>query len=250
VQLVFEYTRRCVNRVRTVARRLLPAQLYRLVHVLYHFARVRYQRFIFFSAMRNYLANPSSCSNPGNPVLQALIYGWGNDEWTASEEYLAACIQHAFKSHGPILECGSGLTTILVAAVAKETGRPYWALEHLAPLAAKTQAYLTKYGLASVFLSLTPLVEYRDFTWYDAPLHQMPDSFTLVLCDGPPGMTKGGRYGLVPVMKDRLAHGCTILLDDAARVQESAIARRWQLDLGAGLLILGSKKPYIEMTVP
>jgi hypothetical protein len=43
------------------------------------------------------------------------------------------------------------------------------------------------------------------------------------VCDGPKGTTRGGRYGLAPVMKDRLAPGCIVLLDDTSREAERAI---------------------------
>jgi hypothetical protein len=111
------------------------------------------------------------------------------------------------------------------------------------------QKYLNRYKLDSVVLYTKPLKDYGDFCWYDAPLESMPDSFSLVVCDGPPGGTKGGRYGLVPIMRERLQPGCVILLDDAGREQELAIARRWEAELGAPFEILGSIKPYIEMTV-
>jgi hypothetical protein len=77
----------------------------------------------------------------------------------------------------------------------------------------------------------------------------MPGRFALVVCDGPPYDTKGGRYGLVPRMRERLQPGCVILLDDAYREQERAIARRWKAELGASFTILGATKPYIEMVV-
>lgn len=77
----------------------------------------------------------------------------------------------------------------------------------------------------------------------------MPDRFTLVICDGPPGSIRGGRYGLVPIMKERLKPGCVILLDDAAREQEQTIAGKWEAELGASSEILGSKKPYIRLMV-
>jgi hypothetical protein len=77
----------------------------------------------------------------------------------------------------------------------------------------------------------------------------MPGVFDLVICDGPPGTTKGGRYGLVPIMRERLKPGCAILLDDAGREQERAIADRWKTELGASFEICGSSKPYIKMTI-
>lgn len=204
---------------------------------------------VFRRAMKQFLEEPDACINPGNPVINDLVYGWGNHVWSAQHEYLADCIDRALTSRGPILECGSGLSTILVGAIAKRRSQSHWALEHTPKWAMKVQKYLDRYKLDSVILCTKPLKDYGDFCWYDAPLESMPDGFFLVICDGPPGTIKGGRYGLVPFMKERLKPGCVILLDDAGREQELAIAKRWEAELGASFEILGSIKPYIEMKV-
>ena len=59
----------------------------------------------------------------------------------------------------------------------------------------------------------------------------MPDAFETIICDGPPGKTRGGRYGLAAIMKAKphLKPGCIILLDDAERQQDHAAAERWSL---------------------
>jgi hypothetical protein len=108
---------------------------------------------------------------------------------------------------------------------------------------------LDRYRLDSVVLCTTRLKDYGEYCWYDAPLASMPVNFSLVVCDGPPGTTKGGRYGLVPVLGKRLGPGCVIILDDAAREHELAIARRWEAELDTLVELRGSRKPYIEMTV-
>ena len=131
----------------------------------------------------------------------------------------------------------------------KNEAKSYWVLEHTPEWATKSPKILRRYKLDSVVLCVKPLKDYGDFCWYDAPLESMPGGFALVVCDGPPGCTKGGRYGLVPIMRERLKPGCVILLDDAGREQELAIARRWEVELGASFTILGSAKPHIKMTV-
>lgn len=199
--------------------------------------------------MTRFLEDPAACSHPGHRVLTDLIYGWGNEAWSAQDEYLAGCLQHALTARGPILECGSGLSTILVGAIATKRGRSHWALEHRPEWAAKVQRCLKRYRLDRVVLCTDPLSDHGSYCWYDAPLAAMPDSFSLVICDGPPAGTKGGRYGLVPIMQERLGPGCVILLDDAGRDEERAAARRWQAELGAGLQVRGSSKPYFEVTV-
>lgn len=190
-----------------------------------------------------------ACSRPGHPVLRGLIYGWGNDAWSALDEYLAACILHASAARGPILECGSGLTTLLIGAVAKKRGEGHWALEHAPEWATRVGTYLKRYGIDSVTLCTAPLKDYGTFSWYDPPLASMPDSFSLVVCDGPPASTPGGRSGLVPVMRKRLKPGSVLLLDDANREDELALGRRWDAELGATSQVLGEKKLYIEMIV-
>jgi predicted O-methyltransferase YrrM len=203
---------------------------------------------IFQNAMVQYLKDPGACAQPGNPVLQDLIYGWGNEAWSAMDEYLAACIEHALLACGPILECGTGLSTLLLAAIAKGQGQSHWALEHKPEWALKVQSYLDQYQLDSV-IHAKPLMNYGDFCWYDVPLDSMPASFSLVVCDGPPYKTKGGRFGLIPVMREKLKSGCVILLDDAEREAELDIARRWKADFASSFNVQGIHKPYINMVL-
>ena len=77
--------------------------------------------------------------------------------------------------------------------------------------------------------------------------NSMPDKFGLVICDGPPGNTIGGRYGLIPVMRTRLSKGTLILLDDASRPDEQNIAERWRQELNAIAEIAGIRKPFYKI---
>lgn len=78
----------------------------------------------------------------------------------------------------------------------------------------------------------------------------LPARFSLVLCDGPPGNTPGGRYGLLPVLGHRLSPSVVILLDDAGRPDERAIADRWTAELGGTMTIEGVQKPYARIEGP
>ena len=205
---------------------------------------------MFRQAFNTFQQNPAACAQSGHPVLRDLIRGWGNEIWSAADEYLAACVQQALVTEGPILECGSGLSTLLVGTVAAKRGLPHWALEHMPEWAAHVQLRLRQCALRSVRVIAAPLKNYGEFSWYDAPLAAMPASFSMVICDGPPAITPGGRYGLVPVMKSRLGPGCTLLLDDAHRQQERTIACHWKVELGAALTLCGAGRAYIRLTLP
>ncbi len=164
------------------------------------------------------------------------------------DEYLAACIQSALATKGPILECGSGLSSLVVGAIAKQRGIEHWALEHSPEWAAKVQRHLDRYRMDSAKVCVAPLKNYGAFDWYDPPVGSLPESFGLVICDGPPYWNKGGRFGLVPVLRSKLNPPCVILLDDATREQERTIAKRWAAELGASYETLGTAKPYMKLT--
>lgn len=199
--------------------------------------------------MKRFIASPAAATAPDNPILADLIAGWGNEGWSARDEFLAECVRRALRSTGPILECGSGLSTLLVGVVATQRGLRHCTLEHLPGWAARVQRHADRYGLDAVTIVRAPLRDHGEFSWYDAPAAALPDKFALVICDGPPGDVPGGRYGLVPMMRDRLAPGCTILLDDAGREQEVEIGNRWRAELGAAVQARGIRKPYLELTV-
>ncbi len=211
--------------------------------------KAAYRDRVFRRAMKKFLKDPEGSIAPGSRVVANLIYGWGNEDWSALDEYLIGCVRQAMNGEGPILECGSGLSTILVGAVAKSRGVKHWALEHELEWAKKVQHCLDDYRIDSVTLCARPLKDFGQFAWYDAPREAMPESFGFVICDGPPGVTKGGRYGLAPVMNGRLRPGCTIFLDDAAREEEQEIARMWEGELNASSEMIGDAKPYLRMTV-
>ena len=231
-----------MNTVRNIVKSVFSTRICR-------FLLAQHRALIFWWAMKRFLRDPEACINPGSSVIANLVYGWGNKSWSALEEYLGCCIRHALSSSGPVLECGSGLSTILIGLIAQRRGYSHWTLEHAPEWADKVQRYLNRYGIDSVVLCVRPLKDYNGFSWYNPPLESMPNSFTLVICDGPPAGTLGGRYGLVPIMRARLKPGCILLLDDAAREEEQAIASRWEAELGAHSEIFGFRQPYIKMTV-
>ena len=211
--------------------------------------RRTYDAFRFDSAMKRFIASPGSALAADSDVLSELISAWGNSGWIAQEEYLRCCIATALVAAGPTLECGSGLSTLLLGAVAQQRGKEHWALEHLPEWAARVHRSLSRHQVHAVKLCTAPLKTYAGYAWYDPPLARMPSAFSMVVCDGPPADTVGGRYGLVPVMRRRLAPGCVILLDDAVREHERAIARRWEYELEASHDVIDGDKPFIRLVV-
>src|SRR5207237_8682566 len=100
--------------VRNIVKALLP-------QCIRQFLRTGYVEFVFARALRRFQNDPRGSLASGTKVIADLVYGWANKSWSASEDYLVSCSQHAMACHGPILECGSGLTTILVGLIAQKS---------------------------------------------------------------------------------------------------------------------------------
>ena len=160
-------------------------------------------------------------------TFQWLITGWGNEGWSADTAYLEAVCTWASQLRGHILECGSGLSTILLGIIAQ--GR-VTTLEHLPEWQKKVQQAAAQHSVGVNVLT-APLVDYGAFDWYSLP-KPAGNGYELVICDGPPSATRGGRYGLLPSVKHLLAHRAVILMDDVERSDEQDIIERWKREFG------------------
>ena len=166
-------------------------------------------------------------------VIGDLIYGWGNESMAAKREFIRGTLRFSWETEGHVLECGSGLSTLVAGMVAQRKGNHIWSLEHDPFWADLVSTELQRHGIDCVTVCQAPLRDFGRFTWYDTSEVELPADFSLVLCDGPPGDTHGGRYGLMPVCFDRLDPGCTIILDDAQRPGEQEALARWAAEFGA-----------------
>ena len=186
---------------------------------------------------------------PPRALLVEPAAAWGGS-WPAGPKLLAAVAYHATRVDGPILECGSGLTTAVLAVLAAKTSRPVWTLEHLPHWGEQTQRVLGRLGCDSVVLHVVPLCNYGSFDWYDPPRDVMPNDFALVMCDGPPGRTRGGRRGLLPFPGTCLDPGYVVLLDDPARPREACVVEAWSLRLAVPYRVYGVEKPFAVLRLP
>jgi hypothetical protein len=183
------------------------------------------------AAMRR-LSSVHADETPSRDLLLELGRAWGEDGFRAVGGYVEEVARWATEARGPVLEIGSGLTTLIVGALLGRRGLPVWTLEHLPEYFRYTDQNVQRYGLTNVHLKLAPLRDYGEFCWYDPPLDELPRDFGLVIADGPPGDVKGGRFGLLPVLQSHFAPGVVVLLDDAERAQEKAVLQKWESEYG------------------
>ena len=164
---------------------------------------------------------------PSRGALTVARLGWGNSGWPADSAYLQASCELLRRSSSDALECGSGLSTVVFALALRDRNVRLLVLEHSDKWFDLVTAQLARFDSRQVQVVHTPLVSCGDFDWYTVPPELEGRHIGVVICDGPPGTTRGGRYGLLPVMASYLASPTTILLDDSAREGEKLVLQRW-----------------------
>jgi predicted O-methyltransferase YrrM len=182
-------------------------------------------------------------------LIERLIYGWGNQGFSAQADYLRTCIEYALKTNANVLECGSGLSTIIVGLIVQKRSLRLISLEHNGTWGTKVKAVIEKLGLNNVYVHVKPLKDYGAFRWYDMDGAQLPPSVGIVICDGPPAQTPGGRYGLVPVVGTLLRSGTAILMDDTIREEERMIIEKWRPLLNFKMIEKGLQTPHAILLV-
>lgn len=166
-------------------------------------------------------------ARPTQEQFERLWRGFGNTGWAATVDLLDELSTRVASANHGVLECGSGLTTMLLGALTKERRLPVVTLEHHPAWFERMKSLIQRFDLGHVDLQLRPLTNYADFDWYTMPKLSPSARFDLLLCDGPPGDTRGGRSGLLPSLRDRMAPRCVLIVDDTHRAEDDAVVTRW-----------------------
>ena len=152
-----------------------------------------------------YIAELISKIESGNEETRDFIqlrHEWGNDEWTATEDMLQCLLLLARECEGPILECGSGLSTLVMATA----GKRILSLEHKSSWAERVKDMLEKCRLTTV----TVLNASLDGGWYSFPDY-LANNVAMIVVDGPPRQLADRSLVVDHVLP---ADGCVWVVDD------------------------------------
>lgn len=156
--------------------------------------------------------------------------------WAASPDVLLVLARHIRVARPEtIVECGSGVSTIVQAQALRLNGRGHvYSLDHDPAFAAQTREALAGFGLSEWATVLdAPLTQVeasgQDWRWY--AIDRLPASLSidLLFVDGPPVETPDSlsRYPAGPLLFPRLGSDASVFLDDADRPGEQSVLRRW-----------------------
>ena len=155
--------------------------------------------------------------------------------WGASPDFLNILYEEIIRRRPAcVVECGSGLTTIISARALQKIGPGrVISLEHDDGFADLTRDNLRLLDLHEfVDIRVAPLVPQviggKEYLWYELSDFEIPDRIDLITVDGPPELLTGaeGRYPVGPALFDRLSVGGAVLFDDAGRPGEKGVIDR------------------------
>lgn len=183
------------------------------------------RKVLLFSMLRRL---PRPLETIASGYLEVLWWLWGNRGFSASPDYLQAMVGLLRRTSGNVAECGSGLSTLMGGLSVAGTTREWVALEQDPQWACQLKSTVERLGLTQTCVAPAPLCGFESFDWYRVDWERLPGSIELIVCDGPPASTRGGRVGVLPVLADRLCPRSWLLLDDADRPGEQEALAEWK----------------------
>jgi predicted O-methyltransferase YrrM len=156
------------------------------------------------------------------------VFKYAGNPWAADAGVLAMVTGIARKCRGPIIETGSGLSSVLMGAF----GERVYSLEHAEHYAAQTLAWAEEAGVENTGICCAPM---KDF-WYDIDKFDLPRKFAFGFCDGPPRF-----FGTRMKFFELIAPRCTVIaVDDfQSDMTYANKVRQWARDHGYEVQILG-----------
>lgn len=157
-----------------------------------------------------------------------------NMPYAACSAMLKDTYDMAREANGPILEVGSGITTVVAGLAVQRTGQTVHALEHDIDWFRTVRNYIEIWKVKGVNLYYAPLQEYpqadmkHPLMWYEID-DRLPKDFALAIIDGPP--RRYGREGVYRLALDRIKNAKWIV-DDTDDAQQRALVEKYAGELG------------------
>lgn len=145
------------------------------------------------------------------------LWRYANNNYAADTEGLMMVAGLARKARGPIIETGSGLSSVIMATVTDET---VYSLEHVDHYAAQTLAWAEEAEVSNLGICCAPLKD----CWYDVGKFDLPNKFAVGFCDGPPRL-----YGTRMRFFDEFGDRCTVIAVDDMKsdIRFSGAVHEW-----------------------
>ena len=180
--------------------------------------------------------------------IQAILDGFGDTSLQAEDPYVTSALAAAANADGPVLQCGAGPMTLLVALVMQRRSEYMWCLEHNPSWARSVQSLLSRYDLRAGQVIEAPAEAFGDHIWYVLDVRQLPRDIGLVLCDGSNVLPTGLR-GVVRRAEGNLSERCIFLVRNTKRPKDLDFAAKWAKSVHAPFVLNDVSDPFVKITM-
>lgn len=183
--------------------------------------------------------------------LIELWQTWGDNLPASRLPYIRTSISEAARCPGPILQCGSSLSSILIGILCHQAEAPakhLWILEHDPHWGNVIRSWLERYEISKAHVISAPADQFDDFVWYVLDTSRLPKNFALVLCDGSAALPSSAK-GVVQRMSDHLDHRCVILARNTKRPRDLKHLASWAKSRRAPFLVQDAAEPFVKVAL-
>jgi len=174
------------------------------------------------------------------------IWKYHNNDFSMGPHSLKTIYDKAKEAKGPILEVGSGITTIIAGLACQRNGQMVHALEHDIEWFRKIRNFIQLWKVKGVALYYAPLKEHPEIgepnspmppMWY-GDLEDLPEKFDLAIIDGPP--RRFGREAVYKLAMDRIKDA-TWIVDDCDDPEQLRLVNKYADELGKKVEVVGAQ---------
>lgn len=198
-------------------------------------------------AMRRALTQRGNGPMDGQLVADILA-GLGDDSLSADDPFVTTTLEAAQQATGPVLQCGAGPMTVLLAITMQRRSQYLWCLEHNASWAAVVRNQLARYDIRAGQILCAPAEAFGDHIWYVVDVKHLPRGIGVVVCDGSNVLPNGMR-GVARRMEGHLDHRCVLLVRNTNRPKDLDFAAKWAKAKGAPFILNDKREPFVKIAL-
>ncbi|MGI9324292.1 MAG: hypothetical protein ACR2PZ_03660 [Pseudomonadales bacterium] len=201
----------------------------------------------FDRAMRHALTR-SATAIPDTELVHDLLLGLGETSLAADDPFVTTALESANQAEGPVLQCGAGPMTLLLAIVMQRRSQYLWTLEHNTSWAHMLRSILGRYDVRAGQILNAPAEAFGDHIWYVVDVKHLPRDIALVVCDGSNVLPNGMR-GVVRRLPNHLSHRCVFLVRNTNRPKDLDFAAKWAKSKSAPFILNDKAEPFVKIAL-
>lgn len=207
------------------------------------------QPFVLEQQFRAFRANLPEA--PSDELIGKLFAAWGDRLKDERRHYIQRCLAEATRATGPILQCGSGLLSVLIGMVCQQSDDPakrLWVLEHDPHWGNLARSWLEARDIKHAHIIYAPAEQFDGYLSYVLDPSRLPSNFALVLSEASAALP-GSTRGVVTRMADHLGNRCVILGRNARRPKDLKFLADWAKSQGAPVVLQEGEHPYLKIAL-